>query len=241
MKHLNIANDKKRDALVGMEGRPAKRRITQSLPDGSPHDNIRVLKATMSQDVSVLLKRLGSPEELGKALIESDPEVDIETAGMLLPGTKKVWLTPGGEVAYRIKLQEVVKNPDGSERERRNPNQSEANITGDIPLSWSGKAMPKAQAIRRFAFTRHFQLRHLNGLTYDFLYAMAAELHKAGELMFIGGGKKGNEPLIFSLGGKPYRGFLEGRIDGDKYALILHLTNVELKEFIVKTEVGGAA
>lgn len=241
MKQLNIANDKKRDALVGMEGRPAKRKINQSLPDGSPYGNIRVLKATMSQDVSPLLKRLGTPEELGKAIIESDPDVDIETAGMFLSGTKKVWLTPEGKVAYRIKLQEVVKNADGSEKERRDPNQAESNITGDIPLAWSGKAMPKAQAVRRFAFTRHFQLRHLNGLTYDFLYAMAADLNKSGDLMFIGGGKKGNEPLVFALGGKPYRGFLEGRIEGEKYALILHLTNVELKEFTVKAESGGAA
>jgi hypothetical protein len=30
-------------------------------------------------------------------------------------------------------------------------------------------------------------------------------------------------------GGKPYRAFLEGRIKGDKYCLILHLTDQELK------------
>ena len=30
--------------------------------------------------------------------------------------------------------------------------------------------------------------------------------------------------------GTPYRGFLEGRVDGDKYLLLLHLTNLELKE-----------
>jgi hypothetical protein len=30
-------------------------------------------------------------------------------------------------------------------------------------------------------------------------------------------------------GGTPYRAFLEGRVDGDKYALILRLTNMELK------------
>jgi hypothetical protein len=32
-----------------------------------------------------------------------------------------------------------------------------------------------------------------------------------------------------SNGGTPYRAFLEGRVDGDKYALILRLTNMELK------------
>jgi len=34
---------------------------------------------------------------------------------------------------------------------------------------------------------------------------------------------------VFSQGGEPYRGFLEGRIDGDRYCLILHLTNLEVK------------
>ncbi len=29
--------------------------------------------------------------------------------------------------------------------------------------------------------------------------------------MILGGGK-GNEPLIFNDGGKPYRGFLEGKV-----------------------------
>jgi hypothetical protein len=29
--------------------------------------------------------------------------------------------------------------------------------------------------------------------------------------------------------GIPYRGFLEGRIDGEKYQLLLYLSNMELK------------
>ena len=48
--------------------------------------------------------------------------------------------------------------------------------------------------------------------------------------VFVGAGSKGNLPLILSAGGTPYRGFLEGRVIDDKYALILHLTNFELKE-----------
>ena len=60
---------------------------------------------------------------------------------------------------------------------------------------------------------------------------MAKELHEKNSLMFLGGGKKGNDPLIITTGGLPYRGFLEGRIKDDIYCLILHLTNLELKEF----------
>jgi hypothetical protein len=61
---------------------------------------------------------------------------------------------------------------------------------------------------------------------------MAKELHDSDSLMFIGGGKRGNEPLVITQGGEEYRGFLEGRIDGEKYILILHLTNMELKKAV---------
>ena len=60
---------------------------------------------------------------------------------------------------------------------------------------------------------------------------MAKKLSDAGALMLIGGGEKGTSPLVLSRGGVPYRGFLEGRVDGSKYCLILHMTNLELKEF----------
>ena len=48
-------------------------------------------------------------------------------------------------------------------------------------------------------------------------------------MLLIAGGEKGNQPLVFRRGGLPYRGFLEGRTDGEKYMLILHLSNIELK------------
>jgi len=47
--------------------------------------------------------------------------------------------------------------------------------------------------------------------------------------MMLGGGKSGKEPLVMNDGGKPYRAFLEGRVKGEKYCLILHLTDQELK------------
>jgi hypothetical protein len=37
-----------------------------------------------------------------------------------------------------------------------------------------------------------------------------------------------------SAGGTPYRAFLEGRVEGDRYALILRMRNLELKEIPVK-------
>jgi hypothetical protein len=58
---------------------------------------------------------------------------------------------------------------------------------------------------------------------------MAKELAEADSLMLLGAGKSGKDPLMFRRGSTPYRGFLEGRIDGEKYVLLLHLSKMELK------------
>jgi hypothetical protein len=60
---------------------------------------------------------------------------------------------------------------------------------------------------------------------------MAKELHDENVLVLVAGGETGKEPLVMQRNGIPYRGFLEGRIDGEKYQLLLHLSNMELKRF----------
>ena len=71
-------------------------------------------------------------------------------------------------------------------------------------------------------------MKHINGLTFDFLFKIAKDLHEKDSFMMLGGGK-GNEPLIINDGGKPYRAFLEGKIKDKSYALIMHLSNQEYK------------
>jgi hypothetical protein len=61
---------------------------------------------------------------------------------------------------------------------------------------------------------------------------MAKELHEKQVLMLLAGGPKGNEPLIFQENGRPYRAFLEGRIKGDAYLLLMHISNLELKSIL---------
>ena len=60
---------------------------------------------------------------------------------------------------------------------------------------------------------------------------MAKTLAAEKKLLLVGTGPKGQQPLIFTTNGAPYRGFLEGRVSpgGDGYRLILHLSNLELK------------
>ena len=58
---------------------------------------------------------------------------------------------------------------------------------------------------------------------------MAKTLNKKDSLLFIRGGEKGDQPVIMNRGGKAYNAFLEGRVKGESYCLILHLSNMELK------------
>jgi hypothetical protein len=80
------------------------------------------------------------------------------------------------------------------------------------------------------------QLRHVDGVTFDFLYAIAKELDEKDSVALIAGGEGGKGPLVLQANGSPYRGFLDGRIDGDKFLLLLHLSAMELKKPTAKTE-----
>ena len=229
MKAIHIANVQKRDAEVGFEANVAKSSIRYVLPDGQKHNNIKVLKQTIDLTDEALLNQYLDLKTLAREIIEADPEVDMEIIGRKLGSTRKLYLTGDNKIAYRVNLVQVVKTPDGAEKERKDLTKSPANANVEAPIQWSGKKVPKAEAVKKFVFTRKYQIKHVSGLTYDFLFNMAKDLHENKSLMFVGAGAKGNEPIRITTGGDPYRGFLEGRVDGNKYCLILHLTNMELK------------
>ncbi len=170
-------------------------------------------------------------DDVANELISGDPEVNIEQTGMKITNANRLYVTKDYKVVFGVNFEEVVHNPDGSEKERSDFVKKESNINSETAaIRWTGKKFPKDKAVRMFVFSKKYQLRHTSGLTYDFLFDMAKELHDANALMFVGGGTKGNEPLIMMDNGVPHRAFLEGRVEGNKYMLILHLTNLELKE-----------
>ncbi|HMF12335.1 MAG TPA: hypothetical protein VKE94_08515 [Gemmataceae bacterium] len=120
-----------------------------------------------------------------------------------------------------------MRNPDGTEKARRPAAILSANV--HAPLVWTGKLIPRREAIRKFVFGGTRQLWHVNGLTYDFLFAIARELEQKDSLLLVGAGPKGTQPLVFRRGALPYRSFLEGHTRGQEYLLLLHLSNLELK------------
>ncbi len=231
MREIHLTNDKKRNAQVGFEPVSVEQHVVFQAPDGHPAKNVRLIKATMLQSTEALLAQHGGDANaLGKALIEGDPEIDMEHAGRQLGGADRVYLSPEGSVVHCARAEEIVYGPDGAERERRPPLITEANIAVEqSALPWTGKLFPRREVLRKFVLGRKVQLVHVNGLTYDFLFDIAKTLHGKDSMLLMGGGPRGNLPLVFQRGGGSYRGFLEGRVDGDKYCLMLHLSNLELK------------
>lgn len=227
MKAINISNEAKRNAHVGiqpMNGAMVTRTVHAG---GKRHENVKFLKASVNTLLESLQNQYG--EDLTDAILNSDVEVDMNRVGMRLRKTKKVYLAPDGSIAHRVSFREVVYNVDGSLKDERKPETLDANINAEFPVRWTGKLIPVSKAVRMFVFTHTHQLKHVDGLTYDFLYEMAKTLHDNKAVMLIGGGQKGVGPLVFSRGAIPYRAFLSGRVDGGKYCLLLHLTNLELK------------
>src|SRR5687767_281910 len=226
---FNIANSKGRDAVVGSQTvvRPLKVRWLDEA--GRQAQSARLLKADLEHDLNALEAAAGGREKIAQKLIEGDPEVDTEAFGSMLKETSRVFINPEGKIVHKVKQFEVIRNPDGSERERRPRKLAQPNVAAETPIKWSGKLMKKQEVYNKFVFAGKRQIVHVNGLTYDFLYGMAKELEESQSLMLVGAGPKGNQPLVLTRGGQQYRGFLEGRTDGEKYCLILHLSNMELK------------
>lgn len=227
MRAINLANAAKRDAQVGFASAQKAERAVAVTPEGERPRSVRYVKSVAR--VESLIDTFGGLPELGQAIIDGDPEIDVETVGKYLDKPVRVYVSADGQIVYRVRMEQVVHNPDGSERERRELSRVPANIAADTPIQWSKRTFPKADAVRKFVFSRSYQITHTNGLTFDFLYQMAEELERDNVLRLVGSGPQGTGPLILTTGGEPYRGFLEGRTHNGSYLLVLHLTNLELK------------
>jgi hypothetical protein len=232
-----LSNSKGRDAQVMAETvRPP---VLVRWIDGQNRQatSARILKSTLDYDYDALLQRVGSPEELAKALIAGDPEIDPETTGSFMRDTSRVFVNSERKIVYGVTQIEIVRNPDGSEKTRRPKKAVMPNVNAEQPLVWSGKLLPKREVYNKFVFVAKLQVVHINGITYDFLFDIARQLEEKNSLLLVGAGPKANQPLILRYGALPYRAFLEGRTRGGDYCLLLHLSNIELKAPVASTAV----
>ena len=224
---IRITNAAGRDGMVQVATPAREPEIVMGLP-GHTVSFRRYLASTEGCRGESLEAKLG--EDYAQQLIDGDPEVDLEHVGRTIGETNTVYLTAKGEFLHSPpSVVEVITLADGSEKERRAPVDLDANIDDEHPVRWTGRKFPIVDAVRRFVFRRSLQVMHVDGVTYDFLHSIATELAEDQSVMLVGGGAKGAEPLVFQANGRPCRGFLEGRVDGDRYQLMLHLSDMELK------------
>jgi hypothetical protein len=229
MPEINISNSSQRDAVVNMESVAMPLRVRWVDGKARQAANVRILKSTLDHDVDALKEKFGDLDSVSEALIQSDPEVNLEMVGVALQGTSRVFVNQQQEMVHRVQQYEIIRDPDGTEKDRRPKSIVPQNVSNELPLRWTGKFLKRSEVVRKFVFASKMQLTHINGLTYDFLFAMAKDLEDRDSMMLLGAGPNSNQPLILRRGSLPYRGFLEGRTKGDRYVLLLHLSNMEMK------------
>ena len=117
MRAINIENDKKRDAQVVFDVQQEESKIKMVLPGGGDKNNVKVLKSTVDFDDEALIKKYGSTSNVADAIIESDPEVDIEVTGKILNYTTKLYVDKNNDIAYSPNLYQVVYNPAWTEND----------------------------------------------------------------------------------------------------------------------------
>lgn len=226
-RRLHVSNSKHRNAVVVASSRSAGQAPSMG-KGGVPAEFRRYIAVGGARMDAELAVSLG--ENYADKIIEGDPEIDFEFVGKFIEATQSVLLSSSGDPLFVApQIVEVSFSPDGSETDRRVPIEVPATVNDSIPLRWTGRKMPKSEAVRKFAFRRSLQLQHVDGVTFDFLFDMAKELADENAMMLLGSGESGKDPLVMQINGSPYRGFLEGRVNVDDYILLLHLSSMELK------------
>ncbi len=235
---LGLTDSKRRDAQVQIESaqRPAKRSFVDQ--EGAKVRSQRLIKATEGHDYPALAAKFPDADALAQELIDGDPEIDYENIGRKTGPTDRVWIKSDGKILYSARVLKAVYDPAGAELSRDDFVDVEASVDEETALPWSGRLLPVEKVVRSFALVRKIQMRHINGLTFDFLREIAQTLHEQDKMLFVGAGR-GNQPLVFQRNGSPYRGFLHGSVDGDGFKLILHLSNLELKPVPTVEEEGA--
>ncbi len=232
LKKIKISNSQNRDSEVMYGGIAKVSQIKYVLPDGNSPSNLKILKSSVDIQYEALLSKHGSDDNLAELIINENPEINVEVSSMFIKHGQSVLIDSHNRPVNKVTAKEVVFLPDGTVKEERDITRRLSNILSENPVRWTGKYLAIDDTYNKFIFGRTYQLSHSSGLTFDFLFNMAKELFEKKSLMLLGGGVKGNEPLVFMDNGKPYRAFLEGRVKGETYLLLLHLSNLELKSIL---------
>ncbi|MHB1463300.1 MAG: hypothetical protein ACYC1M_18590 [Armatimonadota bacterium] len=228
VRRIRLADHRGRDATVLLlpVGESVKNKHQDT--NGNPVHSVRRVRATSSTCTDALYSKYSDPEELSRALIARDPDIDFEITGRATGPCDRVHIDGDGQILFAPSVMEVRCAPDGLECKRRPITVRASNLVTPTPPVWSGVLLPRADLVKNYALTRAYQVVHSNALEFDFLFGIASYLDERKVAAQVGSGRRGNGPLIFERNGLSFRGFLDGRIQADAMRLILYLAAFDL-------------
>ena len=233
---IHLSNSSDRDATVVATSIPAREKTIPS-KDGVPVEFKRYVAAGEKNLHEDLILKFGK-SDYSDEIIKGDPEIDFEMVGREISETSTLLLDGDRKPIYCApEVFEITYAADGTEQERKIPIDVAPNVNEDFPIKFTGKLFSKSEFVRKFGIKRTLQIQHVDGVTFDYLFNIAKELHDKDSVMLLGGGQGGKNPLVLASNGTPYRGFIEGRTKENSFLLLLHLSNMELKKPEIKTKV----
>ena len=210
IRYIKIEDEDKRDAEITFKSVTQKNLVYLALENGKKPINKKVIKSSKDFTLESLIGKTDPSQEeyddFSEKLINEDKEIDFELFGKFIDKTDRIYTDKNLNPVYNVELTEKVFDTNGNLKEERVPNYLYSNISGENILKWTGKYIPKHKLYNKVVFSSKYQIKHINGLTFDFLFNISKTLQDRNSFMMLGGGK-GNDPLIFNDGGKPYRGF----------------------------------
>ena len=232
IRYLKIEDSNKIDAEITFKSIRRGNEIHMALETGEKPVNKRIIKLSKETSVDFLIGKEHPSDddysEFSDRLIKKDDEIDFKLFGKFIDKVDKIYTNKNLDPVYNVNISEQILDTKGELVEEKDKVFSKSNINGESIVKWTGKYIPKKKLYNKVVLSSKYQIKHINGLTFDFLFKIAKDLHEKDSFMMLGGGK-GNEPLVLNDGGRPYRAFLEGKIKDQSYVLIIHLSNQEYK------------
>jgi hypothetical protein len=221
--HLEYGGRSTRVGLLGLPPAAVKPTLVNRSSEGEVRTR-RLLSGTRKQLKDVTFE----------ALLNGDPELDLSVAGIELDqdSVSAAYFDPAAERPEAIgdfQDIDIVYDSQGNEKARRPHRKLKCNLDELHPVKIT-KRLPLAEVLTGFAFKSSLQVGHVDGLTFDFLHALAKDLQDKQEAAVLGAGAKGNMPLVLRESGSPYRAFLVGEVEGaERYRLLMLISDQELK------------
>lgn len=232
IRYIKIEDSNKIDAEITFKSIRRGNEIYMALENGEKPINKRIIKLSKETSVDFLIGKEHPTDddfsEFSDRLIKKDDEIDFNLFGKYIDKVDKIYTNKNLDPVYNVNISEQILDTKGQLVEEKDKVFSKSNINGESIVKWTGKYIPKKKLYNKVVLSSKYQIKHINGLTFDFLFKIAKDLHEKDSFMMLGGGK-GNEPLVLNDGGRPYRAFLEGKIKDQSYVLIIHLSNQEYK------------